>query len=57
MNLVVEKESQRIVGAQIIGVEEAIQRINPPSFAIQKQMTIQELAKVDTAYALLLCET
>lgn len=57
VKLIVEKESQRIIGAQIIGGEEATQRINALSFAIQKQMTIQELAKVDTAYAPPLCET
>jgi len=57
VKLVVEKESQRIIGAQIIGGEEATQRINALSFAIQKHMTIRELAKVDTAYAPPLCET
>src|SRR3989304_1663614 len=57
VKLVVEKESQRIVGAQIIGGEEVQQRINALSFAIQKQMTVRELAKADTAYAPPLCET
>ena len=57
VKLVVEKESQRIIGAQIIGGEEVTQRINALSFAIQKQMTIRELAKADTAYAPPLCET
>jgi len=55
--LVVEKESQRIIGAQIIGGEEVTQRINAVSFAIQKQMTVRELAKADTAYAPPLNET
>lgn len=57
VKLVVEKESQRIIGAQIIGGEEVTQRINAISLAIQKQMTIRELAKADTAYAPPLCET
>jgi len=57
VKLVVEKESQRIIGAQIIGEEEVTQRINAISFAIQKQMTVRELAKADTAYAPPLCET
>ena len=57
VKLVVEKESQRIVGGQIIGGEEVTQRINALSFAIQKQMTVRELAKTDTAYAPPLCET
>jgi len=57
IKLVVEKESQRIIGAQIVGGEEVTQRINGISFAIQQGMTIRELAKADTAYAPPLCET
>ncbi|MCW3995405.1 MAG: FAD-dependent oxidoreductase [Candidatus Bathyarchaeota archaeon] len=57
VKLVVEKESQRIVGGQVIGGEEVTQRINCLSFAIQKGMTVRELAKADTAYAPPLCET
>ncbi|HUU88524.1 MAG TPA: FAD-dependent oxidoreductase [Candidatus Glassbacteria bacterium] len=57
VKLVVEKESHRIVGSQIIGGEEVTQRINALSFAIQKNMTVNELAKADTAYAPPLCET
>jgi len=57
VKLVVEKESQRIVGGQVVGGEEVTQRINCLSFAIQKGMTVRELAKADTAYAPPLCET
>ncbi len=57
VKLVVEKESQIIIGGQIIAGEEVTQRINALSFAIQKRMTIQELAKADTAYAPPLNET
>jgi NADH oxidase (H2O2-forming) len=57
VKLVVEKESQRIIGGQIVAGEDVNQRINALSFAIQKQMTIQELAKADTAYAPPLNET
>jgi NADH oxidase (H2O2-forming) len=57
VKLVVEKESQRIVGGQVIGGEEVTQRINCISFAIQKNMTVREFAKADTAYAPPLCET
>jgi NADH oxidase (H2O2-forming) len=57
VKLIIEKESQRIIGAQIVGGEEVTQRINALSFAIQKQMTVRELAKADTAYAPPLCET
>ncbi len=57
VKLIVEKESQRIIGAQVVGGEEVTQRINALSFAIQKQMTVRELAKADTAYAPPLNET
>jgi NADH oxidase (H2O2-forming) len=57
VKLIVEKESQRVIGAQIIGGEEVTQRINAISFAMQKQMTARELAKADTAYAPPVCET
>jgi NADH oxidase (H2O2-forming) len=57
VKLIVEKESERIIGAQIVGGEEVTQRINALSFAIQKQMTVRELAKADTAYAPPMCET
>jgi NADH oxidase (H2O2-forming) len=57
IKLIVEKESQKIVGAQIVGGEQVTQRINALSFAIQKHMTVLELAKADTAYAPPLNET
>ncbi len=57
IKLIVEKESERIVGAQVIGGEEVTQRINAMSFAIQKHMTVRELCKSDTAYAPPLNET
>ncbi|MCW4028282.1 MAG: FAD-dependent oxidoreductase [Candidatus Bathyarchaeota archaeon] len=57
IKLVVEKESQRIVGGQVVGGEEVTQRINCLSFAIQLGMTVRELAKADTAYAPPLNET
>ncbi|MCK4478052.1 FAD-dependent oxidoreductase [Candidatus Bathyarchaeota archaeon] len=57
VKLIVEKESQRIIGGQIIAGEDTTQRINALSFAMQKQMTIRELAKADTAYAPPLNET
>ncbi len=57
VKLVVEKESQRIIGGEIIAGEDVNQRVNALSFAIQKHMTIRELAKADTAYAPPLNET
>jgi len=57
VKLVIEKETQRVIGAQIIGGEDVTQRINAISIAIQKQMTVRELSKADTAYAPPLNET
>ncbi|MDR2203942.1 MAG: FAD-dependent oxidoreductase [Nitrososphaerota archaeon] len=57
VKLIVEKKTEHIIGAQIVGGEEVTQRINALSFAIQKQMTIKELAKSDTAYAPPMSET
>ncbi|MDI6903959.1 MAG: FAD-dependent oxidoreductase [Candidatus Bathyarchaeia archaeon] len=57
IKIVVDEESQRIIGAQVIGGEEVTQRINALSFGIQKHMTVRDLAKADTAYAPPLNET
>jgi len=57
VKLVIEKQTQRVIGSQIIGGEEVTQRINAISLAIQRQMTVGDLAKADTAYAPPLCET
>ena len=51
VKILVDKDTERIVGGQIVGGEEVTQRINALSFAIQKQMTVRELAKADTCYA------
>jgi len=57
VKIVVEKETEIVIGGQIIGGEEVTQRINALSFAIQKQMTVRELMKADTCYAPPLNET
>ena len=57
IKLVFDRESELLVGGQIVGGEEVTQRVNALSFAIQKQMTIRELMKADTAYTPPLCET
>jgi len=57
VKVVVEKEMERVIGAQIIGGEEVTQRINAMSVGIQKNMAVRELAKSDTCYAPPLCET
>lgn len=57
VKIVVEREMERIIGAQIIGGEEVTQRINAIALGMLKQMTVRELAKSDTCYAPPLCET
>jgi len=57
IKLVFDKESEMLIGGQIVGGEDVTQRINALSFAIQKQMTLRELVKADTAYTPSLCET
>jgi len=51
VKLIVERETEKIIGAQIIGGEGVAQRINALSFAIDKEMTVRELAKAETCYA------
>jgi NADH oxidase (H2O2-forming) len=57
VKLIIEKETKQIIGGQVIGGEEVTQRINALSLAIQKKMTVYELAKADTCYAPSVCET
>jgi NADH oxidase (H2O2-forming) len=57
IKLTFDRESELLIGGQIVGGEEVTQRINALSFAIQKQMTLRELMKADTAYTPPLCET
>jgi NADH oxidase (H2O2-forming) len=57
VKLMVERETKRIVGGEIVGGEEVTQRINALSLAIQNYMTVYELSKADTCYAPSVCET
>jgi NADH oxidase (H2O2-forming) len=57
IKIIAEKETSRIIGAQIIGGEEVTQRINALSFAIQNKMTATDLTKAETCYAPPVCET
>jgi len=57
VKIIMEEETEMVIGGQIIGGEEVTQRINALSFAIQKQMTVRELMKTDTCYAPPLNET
>jgi NADH oxidase (H2O2-forming) len=57
IKLIAEKESEKLIGAQIIGGEEVTQRVNALSFAIHNGMTVKELSKAETCYAPPVCET
>lgn len=57
IKIVAEPYMGRVMGAQIIGGEEVTQRINMISVGIQKEITVWELARADTAYAPPLSET
>ncbi|RLG79721.1 MAG: flavoprotein oxidoreductase, partial [Thermoprotei archaeon] len=57
VKLIAEKETEKLIGAQIIAGEGVAQRINALSFAILKGMTIRELAKAETCYAPPVAET
>ncbi|MFQ6076224.1 MAG: FAD-dependent oxidoreductase [Candidatus Bathyarchaeia archaeon] len=51
VKVVAEPAFGRVIGCQIVGGEGVTQRVNVVSVAIQKQMTVWELAKADTCYA------
>jgi CoA-dependent NAD(P)H sulfur oxidoreductase len=49
--VVAEKGSGRVLGAQMLGPEDAVKRIDLLAAAIQRQMTLQEVYDLDLAYA------
>lgn len=57
IKLVADKESGKLIGAQIIGGEEVTQRINALNYAIINEMCVTELAKAETCYAPPVSET
>ncbi|MEM3193431.1 MAG: FAD-dependent oxidoreductase [Candidatus Bathyarchaeia archaeon] len=57
VKLIADKETEKLIGAQIIGGEGVAQRINALSFAILNEMTVRDLAKAETCYAPPLSET
>jgi len=57
IKLVADKETCKLIGAQVIGGEEVTQRINALSFAILNEMSIKELANAETCYAPPVSET
>jgi NADH oxidase (H2O2-forming) len=57
VKLVADKETGKLIGAQIIGGEEVTQRINTLNYAIINEMCVTELAKAETCYAPPVAET
>jgi NADPH-dependent 2,4-dienoyl-CoA reductase/sulfur reductase-like enzyme len=51
VNLIGDKKSGRLLGAQIIGREGAAHRINAPAVALHAHMTVEQYAQSDLAYA------
>jgi len=49
--VVAEKGSGRVLGAQMMGPEDAVKRIDLLAAAIQQKMTLQEVYDLDLAYA------
>lgn len=57
VKLIVDKETEKVIGAQIIGGEGVAPRINALSYVIMKEITLREIAKAETCYAPPLSET
>ena len=51
VNLIGDKKSGRLLGAQMIGKEGVAHRINGPAVALHSQMTVAQYSQTDLAYA------
>jgi NADPH-dependent 2,4-dienoyl-CoA reductase/sulfur reductase-like enzyme len=51
VNLIGDKKSGRLLGAQIVGKEGAAHRINGPAVALHNRMTVTQYSQTDLAYA------
>jgi len=51
VNLIGDKKSGRLLGAQIVGQEGAAHRINAPAVALHNRMTVAQYSQTDLAYA------
>ena len=51
VNLIGDKKSGRLLGAQMVGKESAAHRINAPAVALHAQMTVEQFGQTDLAYA------
>ncbi|MHA1303875.1 MAG: FAD-dependent oxidoreductase, partial [Candidatus Heimdallarchaeaceae archaeon] len=55
--IIVDKETEKILGAQAIGPDYIISNLNVVALALQKEMTFQELLEADLSYAPAVNET
>jgi NADPH-dependent 2,4-dienoyl-CoA reductase/sulfur reductase-like enzyme len=51
VNLIGDKKSGRLLGAQMVGKEGVAHRINAPAVALHAQMTVEQFYQTDLAYA------
>jgi NADH oxidase (H2O2-forming) len=49
--LLVNGDTHKVMGAQIVGGEDAAQRVNVIALAMMQRLTVEELAKLETCYA------
>lgn len=51
VNMIADKISGRLLGAQMVGKEGAVHRINAPAVALHSQMTVRQFSQTDLSYA------
>jgi NADPH-dependent 2,4-dienoyl-CoA reductase/sulfur reductase-like enzyme len=51
VNMIGDKKSGRLLGAQMVGREGAAHRINAPAVALHAHMTVEQYSQADLAYA------
>ncbi len=51
VNMIGDKKSGRLLGAQMVGKEGVAHRINAPAVALHNQMTVEQFSQTDLAYA------
>ena len=51
VNMIGDKKSGRLLGAQMVGKEGAAHRINGPAVALHARMTVEQYCQTDLAYA------
>ena len=51
VNMIGDKRSGRLLGAQMVGTEGVAHRINGPAVALHSRMTVAQYSQADLAYA------